>query len=372
MGAKHGQGRVFRRSSDGRWIGKVPDGTGGHRYVTATTEAEAKRRLTALRKAMGTSSSPGGGRLLDHVERWFRDVAPGRYRGRTAATNEAQARLHILPMLGRFRLTEIRPSDVQRMLDAMSARGYAAQTVINVAHILSVVMRDAEADGIIPRNPVRLVRLPKRERPNLPSLSTPEVQRFLDATRGEPMWPAWALAFATGIRVGELCGLRWADWDREARTLTIDGQWQRMAEPGRVRYVRRPGKTANSRRMLHLPALGTEALTVQLAQATSAVVMFATPQGHPRHPTHVSRTFRESLAAHGFPHVRLHSLRHAAAVAMLDQSGGDVVAVSKVLGHSTLSITVDTYGQEADEARKRGATYMDLALTKKPATEVKR
>lgn len=66
--------------------------------------------------------------------------------------------------------------------------------------------------------------------------------------------------------------------------------------------------------------------------------------------------------AHRLPHVRLHSLRHSAAVTMLDASGGDIVAVSKVLGHSTIAVTVDTYSREADAARQRGASYMNKAL----------
>lgn len=364
---RHGQGKPFRRSSDGRWVAKVPKPGGGHWWVTDTDEAACERKLRDLRRALAkeASSSPTvrGDRLRDHVEAWFRDIAPTRYQGRTAATNLAQARLHILPMLGGHRLRDLRPSDVQRMLNAMTTKGYAAQTVRNVGNILSVVLRQAERDGLVERNVARLVDLPKRERSRLPSMSTADVRRFLDASKGEPLWPAWALAFATGMRAGEVCGLRWSDWDRVAGTLTVDGQYGAPIRTGRkVVYPRRTGKTANAARTLHLPALGAEALRLQQAQALSAVVVFATPKGHPLSPTFVSRKFRESLEAHGFPHVRLHSLRHSSAVAMLDSSGGDVVAVSKTLGHGSLAVTIDTYAKEADAARKRGAAAMDRAL----------
>ena len=364
MARKHAQAQPFQRSSDGRWIGRVRGPDGRVHHVTGTDRDDVVARMEVKHRELMTSSSPPtDGPLREHLERWFAETAPVRYRPKTTRNNLAQARLHILPALGDRLLSSIVPSDVQRMADRMTAQGYAAQTTANVVHILSVVLETAAADSIITRNPCRHVRLPKRDVASLPSMSTEQMLAFIDATRGEPLWPAWALAFATGMRAGELCGLRWSDWDREHRTITVDGQWYRVREGRRIRYIRQPGKTRNARRVLHLPELGTEALEKQLGQATSAVVMFATPEGHPYNPTWLSHRWAATLKAHKLPHVRLHSVRHTAATTMLDASGGDVVAVSKTLGHSTLAITVDTYSRVADEARKRGAGYMDAALT---------
>lgn len=362
---RRAQGQPFQRTSDGRWIGRVRGPDGRTHHVTGTDRDDVVARMLELRSALMTSSSPPtDGPLREHLERWFAETGSARYRPTTFRTNLSQARIHILPVLGDRQLSSIVPSDVQRLVDGMTRKGYAAQTTKNVAHILSVVMRSAAADRLITDNPCRYVRLPRREAPVLPSMSTDEMLAFLEASRGTELWPAWALAFATGMRLGELCGLRWSDWDREAHTISVDGQWYRLRSGRTTRYVRQPGKTANSRRVLHLPSLGTEALTVQLAQATSAKVIFARPSGHPFNPQWLSNRWRATLKAMGLPHVRFHSIRHAAAVTMLDASGGDVVAVSKTLGHSTLAITVDTYSREADSARKRGAEYMDRATQK--------
>lgn len=360
--SRQAQTQPFQRSSDGRWIGKVRDAEGRWRYVTGTDREVVAARMEALRRSLAAPTSTPGDTLRDYLERWFVQVGPGRYRPKTLRNNLVQSRNHVLPVIGHLAIRDIRPSDVQRVVDGMIATGYAVQTTVNVAHILSVVLRTAEADELISRNPVRLVRLPKRERPVLPSMTAGQLGDLLEASRGEPFWPAWALAFATGIRSGELCGLRWSDWDRSAGTLTIDGQWAFIGGRRRGRMVRVPGKTANSRRVLHLPDLGSEALSVQLAQATSPVHVFAYPDGRPMNPTDLSHRWARTLEAHGLPHVRLHSLRHSAAVTMLDASGGDIVAVSKVLGHSTIAVTVDTYSREADAARQRGASYMNKAL----------
>lgn len=360
MGTKHGSGQPFRRSSDGRWILRHRDREGRVRHITGPDRETVLARLAAYQAS--TSRPAPDDTLRDYLERWFQQIAPGRYRPRTLRNNLNQARMHVLPALGDRTIGSILPSDVQRVIDAMIARRYAVQTAVNVAHILSVVMRTAEADGIIARNPVRLVRLPRRERPVLASMSTEQMAALLDATREEPLWPAWALAFTTGVRAGELAGLRWSDWDRRARTLTIDGQWDRIGGKRDGELVRAAGKTANARRTLHLPDLATEALTVQLGQATSTVHVFAYENGDPVHPTWLSHRWADTLKAHGLPHVRLHSVRHSAAVTMLDASGGDIVAVSRVLGHSTIAITIDVYGREADQARRRGADYMNKAL----------
>ena len=359
MGTRHGDGQPFQRRSDGRWIARYRDREGRVRSVTGTDRQQVAERREALRASL--EPLPTTGTLRDYLESWFATVAPGRYRSqRTLHSNRNQARIHLLPMLGDMALGDIRPSDVQRALDAMSAQRYAPQSVINVAHILSVVLRTAEGDGLIAKNPVRLVRLPRRERPVLPSMTTEQMADFLDQTRGDELWPAWALAFATGMRLGELCGLRWSDWDRGAQTLTIDGQWERRYR--RSKPVRVKGKTANARRTLHLPSLGTEALLAQLGQATSTVNVFAYPNGDPWNSTGLSHRWARTLERLGLPHVRFHSIRHSAAVTMLDASGGDIVAVSKVLGHGAISVTVDLYGQESENARKRARDYMDAAM----------
>ena len=101
------------------------------------------------------------------------------------------------------------------------------------------------------------------------------------------------------------------------------------------------------------------------ANANSPKLVFANRRGQPWERSYVTERFRLALVAHGFPAVRFHSLRHSAAVAMLDATFGDVRAVSAVLGHANLATTADTYGAEADAARKRAAEAMDRAMKRK-------
>jgi len=216
-------------------------------------------------------------------------------------------------------------------------------------------------EGTVTVNVAGLAVVPTVVRPRLPSLTTDQAGAFIEATRGEPFWPVWTLAATTGMRVSEVLGLLWRDVT--PTTIAVTGQYRRIVRPdGGLDFKRVEPKTAQSVRLLHLPELAQEALRVAKANANSPKLVFANRRGQPWERSYVTERFRKALVAHGFPAVRFHSLRHSAAVAMLDATFGDVRAVSAVLGHANLATTADTYGAEADAARKRAAEAMDRAM----------
>lgn len=371
---KYGHGTIFQRGDSGRWVGRLPDGRGGHRYVTGTDREDVRRRLEEARRERDrtTSATRGGARLRDLVMAYQATVDPVRNRPKTVANNAQHARDHILPAMGNIRVRQLEPRDVQRMVDGIIARGLKPRTAGNVVHTLSAVLRWAMVNGDVDRNVASLVTIPQDRRERLPSLTTAQLAHFLEATREEPLWPVWALLGTTGLRKGELLGLRWKDIGPGDATITVSGQYrtvQERDEDGRradLVFVREDTKTRTSRRLIHVPALGREALRVQRAQATSAIVVFARADGGgPLNGSWLTRRFHDALTAHGLPLVRIHSLRHSAAVLMLDATGGDIRAVSAVLGHSSVSITNDLYGAEADEARRKAAAAVDGVLRTK-------
>ena len=376
MTRKYGTGSLYQRRSDGRWIGRLPDGRGGYEYTTGVERDEVRRRLDEMRKERDRRTSGtrprGGERVRDLIARYQATVDPLRSRPKTLATNAMAARDHINPAIGSIRVAQLELDDVQRMVDRMIAAGRSPKTVRNTVSILRTILTHAMREGDLDRNVASLAILPEIRRERLPSLTTAQLTRFIEETRGHPLWPAWVLLATTGMRASEMLGLRWSDLGPADTTAAIDGTFRtvvRRDETGRplgTAFVRQATKTPKSRRTVHLPRLAREAIAVQRAQATSVVVVFARESGAgPMNLAMVNRAFHDELRRLGLPVVRLHSLRHSAAVAMLDGAAGDIRAVSAALGHSKIGTTVDVYGQDADAARKRAASAMDRVMGRK-------
>jgi integrase len=368
MARKYGSGALYQRQSDGRWIGRLPDGRGGYRYVSRVDREETRRLLDEMRRERDRSLSAsgtrrGGERLRDLLDRYLGTIAPQRARARTLEGYRQIARDHIIPTIGSIRVAQLDASDAQRLVDTMTAAGHAPSTVRNAITLLSGALRQAMREGGTDRNVASLAVLPRQNRRALPSLTTEQVGAFIEATRGERFWPVWTLAANTGMRISEVLGLRWADVT--GTTVTVAGQWRRAGiVDGEMEWHREQPKTEQSRRTVHLPPLGVEALTVAKAAARSPLHVFARSDGAPVDRSAVTKAFHKALMKHGYPSVRFHSLRHSAASGMLEATGGDLRAVSAVLGHASVNTTVAIYGKEADAARKRAAEAWGRALGK--------
>jgi len=361
----YGQGSIYQRSRDGRWIGRLPDGRGGHRYVNRATEAEARKALRELRKelepARSSTSRRGGERVDAYLARWLADAAASKVRPRTWEGYEQLVDQHIGPAVGRYRLADLEAPDVQRMVNGMLRAGYAPQTAKHALKVLKVALGQAERWGLVDRNVARLVEAPRIARREVRRLTADEARAFLAATKDDPHWPIWVLALTTGMRQGEILSLRPQDVDTKRGTVTVASTLRRVSLHV---WERDEPKTAQSRRTLPLAALAVEALRLAKARATSTKLVFARPDGRPLERSWVTRRFQAALEAQGLvtkgqPAFPFHALRHTAAALLLEASGGDLRQVSSYLGHSTITTTVDLYGGLAEQSRKRAADAMD-------------
>jgi integrase len=176
------------------------------------------------------------------------------------------------------------------------------------------------------------------------------INRFLEAAAGHKYRDIYHLAVLTGMRRSELLGLQWKDIDMEHAALRVQRTLQRMNRKGLV--VSQP-KTQKSRRAIALDTsamdLIREIRTGQLEMRLAAGpvwndqdFVFTQAEGKPLHPDKVSNEFRQIVATAGLPHLTLHGLRHAHATLMLS-AGVNPKIVSERLGHSNISITLDTY-----------------------------
>jgi integrase len=274
---------------------------------------------------------------------------------------------HLKPGLGQVRLDRLTPRDVQRFLASRTGQVQPA-TVAKIHNVLRASLSDAERLDLVPRNVAKSIRGPNLPRTERRALSVEEARQLLVLARPDRYEGIFVLALVMGLRRGEILGLRWADIDLEARVLRVRQAVQRAE--GELRIVE--PKTQQSRRSLPLPAAALSALERQRArQAADRLsagpdwqdfgLVFASVIGTPLEPRNVNRRF-ELLRAHGgLPWLRLHDLRHACATFLLAQ-GVEPRMVMEILGHSTIRLTMDTYGHVLPERMRCAADAMDRTL----------
>jgi len=368
----HGEGTLYRRA-DGRWCAQLavvlPDGRLVRRTVYGKSQREAREKLDQLRAQLAGGTLPVSARATvgAFCQAWL-DANRSRLRPKTVRSYEQLIRLYIVPHFARAKLERLTPTDVERWLGKLEASGLAPRTVQRARTVFGRILRDAERDGLVARNPVRLARPVSVPPPTVTPWSADEARRFLAAA--DPHWlaPLYQLLLATGLRIGEALGLSWEDVDLEDRSLTVRFQLQRVGG----QWLRLPPKSKQSRRTLPLADLAVEALARQRArqaewrQSPGWVgnpwsLVFTTTVGTPLDQRNVHRTFVQLATRAGVPVVRLHDLRHAAATLLLE-SGVDLKVVSALLGHSQLSVTADYYAHVTHRLAEGAVRKLDDLL----------
>lgn len=350
--------KPYQRSSDGRWIGSVPLKGGGRRYVTGTNEEKVKARLRALENT-STSRRPSGETVATFLTRWLDDEAWTRLRPRTMASYRTVMELHVVPYIGSIRVVSLEAPDVQRMVMAVLKSGRSPQTAKHALKVLRGGLAQAVRWGMVERNVASFVKSPTVTRKPLHPLTLEESRTFLASVREHPHYALYVLALTTGMRRGELLGLRWPDVNLVRGTLTVRTT---LRQTGPRDFWWDDPKTERSKRTLPLSQMARDALTRHKVGAYSASVVFARPDGRPLPGAEVTREFQALLTVAKLPKQRFHDLRHTAASLMLEQSGGDLRQVMAMLGHSTITTTVDIYGGIADAAKEHAAEGMDRAF----------
>ena len=215
------------------------------------------------------------------------------------------------------------------------------------------------------RNPTEAVTVPRPARREMHTLTEEEVGRLFRASEGHRLHALWVLLGTTGLRLGEALGLLWSDIDFSGGRLVVNRALQRQPSVG---YVFVEPKTARSRRTVYLAAGTVTALVEhrrrqvedQLAAGphwNNTGLVFASPVGRPVDGTWTAKWFHRALDQAALPRIRIHDLRHTAATHLLNR-GVHPKVVQELLGHSTISLTLDTYSHVAPALHAEVATHM--------------
>ncbi|MBF6604993.1 MAG: site-specific integrase [Chloroflexi bacterium] len=353
-------------------------------YGRPAGEPAAPSRLGRTRSAMrdrlrvalgpGAPGPPGtrGGLTVGRfLETWLTDVVRLGVRPRTYASYRYIVRLHLAPGLGALPLSTLSPADVQAFLNAKAASGLSPRTVGYLRGVLRGALGHAERTDLVNRNVARLARPPRIPRRQVSPLTVEQARTFLGAIVTDRLRALYLVALGVGLRQGEILGLRWRDLDLAAGTLTVRHALARI--DGRLVLVE--PKSATSRRVVPLPALVRDALVAHRARQMEepgplrpesadefADLVFTTTLGTPLDGITVTRRFQRILAAADLPKQRFHDLRHACASLLLAQ-GVPARVVMETLGHSEISLTLNTYSHVLPSLGREAADRMDAVLS---------
>ncbi len=332
----------------------LPMGADGRRRQVRTggfaRKIDAQRALTdALgRLDRGTYVEVRRQTVGEFLDAWLAGKA--RLRATTARSYEAHLRLYLIPHLGHLRLTDLRTTDVERMYAKIrTERALSAATVRRVHATLLSALNSAVKRHLIAINVAGHVELPSASRPPVRVWSPEQVGAFLDFADEDRLIALYHLVALRGLRRGEAVGLRWTDLDLDAGRLRVA---QQVVQLGYATAVGEP-KTSTGARTVSLDADTTAVLRAHRArQAAERLAwgpawvdsgrVFTREDGSGLHPEFVSRHFTSLARTAGLPPIRLHALRHTAASLAL-AAGVPLKVVSDQLGHSSITITADTY-----------------------------
>lgn len=369
------EGSVYRRASDGRWVGAVtvgfgPTGRPVRKTVSAKKRTEAVRKLTELQRQLDDGLPPPDASMTvaQLLERWHADVIRHQVTRSTSDNYKSVADHHIVPALGRKRLKDLAPGDVDRLMAQKLESGLSISTVRRIRSVLAQALTQAIRWGSVSRNVASLTRGPRQSRKEGRTLTPSQARGLLTSLEGHRNEALYSLMLSTGVRRGEALGLRWDDVDLDDGLLLVRRQLKR--EAGEL--VLADTKTAKSRRAVNLPQPMIGVLKAHRArQARDRLKLgeawvdsghvFTTSIGTPIDPRNLYRDFKGVCHDAGLGDWHPHELRHSAASLMLAQ-GVKLQVVSEVLGHSSIRMTADVYGHILAPDRQAAADAMAVAL----------
>jgi integrase len=347
------RGSIRKRGSTySYWLDIGPDPVTGKRRQRTKGGFRTKRECqAALNEAIsalrsGTLVQPSRRTVASFlVEEWLPAVRMAGLRNSTWASYRMNVEKHLVPGLGAIELQRLSPAQLNAFYRELltkgrrnRAGGLAPKTVRYIHSILHRALRDAVRWGHVVRNVADAADPPKAKTPEMRVWNPAQLRAFLDHVRDDRLYAAWLLAATTGMRRGEILGLRWSDLDLDAGRMAV--RRPRILVDYQVQ-VSEPKTATVAALRAHRAHQAEEKLAVGGHYRDSELV-FTGPDGTAVHPERFSDWFRQHVRAAGLPRIRLHDVRHSYATAAL-AAGVPAKVVSERLGHANIAITMDTY-----------------------------
>lgn len=387
------EGSIHHRK-DGRWVATVHlgyrDGKRHRKCIYGETRDVVQKELTRALRAQQLGLPPEPGRLTvgDWLAQWLEQQKPPATKPKTYTAYENQVRIHLIPALGKRPLAKLQPQEIREFMQSKAKSGFAPKSIRHFRATLRTALNVAMRDGLIARNVAALAKPPRMAKPTLHVFTRKEAMRFLGIVKGHRLEAIFTVALALGMREGEILGLRWQDVNLGAGKLQVSHALQRVKRPGETKGKLEliPPKTDRSARVIALPQVAISALYAHRVRQEEerkeagtrwheTGMVFTTSIGTMLDQRNMLRTFYAIMDTRDpedpeperknkrklLPQIRFHDLRHSAATLLLAQ-GVHPRCIMELLGHSTISLTMNTYGHVLEEMNRETARQTDAVF----------
>ena len=370
----NGEGGITRHKESGLYMARytVQTPTGPKRktlYGKTRREVDEKLTRAKVDRDGGLVFNTKNLKVGQYLTRWLTDSVQDTVKHTTYESYERLMRIHLVPTLGRIKLKDLTPTHVRGLYREKLDSGLSATSVQRVHALLHKALKQAVNDGLIPRNVTEAVTAPRQTRKEIQALPPEQARAFLQAAKSDRLEALYLLAIHTGLRQGELLGLKWDDIDLDQGTLQV----RRILSAAKSGPAFTTPKN-NKGRSVRLTPRAVQALRdhrkrqieERLKQAGhwhDTGLVFTSTVGTPLNRHNVfGRSFKPLLRRAGLPDIPFHALRHSFATLMLSGREHPKV-VQEMLGHSRINTTLDFYSHVLPDMQREAINRLDVMLS---------
>lgn len=381
-----GEGSIFKRK-DGTWSGKIPigynsNGSVKYRYVYGKTQGEVKNKVDELKGDVITNNyvDPNKITITQWLNNWLNITIKESVKETTWLSYESMIRKHINPAIGGIKLMQLQTSHLQKLYnDKMKGGradgkegGLSSRTVRYIHQVMNGALDQAVKEKLVPTNVSESVRLPKDPKKEMQVLAVEDVSKFLETAKNNRFYKryysAYLLELYTGMRRGELLGIRWKDIDLKEGNIHVVQQLVKVGSKHEIREL----KTASSQnRVISIPSEMVDTIKfhkkiqeeqlkelsyddLKIKEQLKNGLVFISETGDFIQPRNFIRNFKGVLKTAKLGNIRFHDMRHTFALLSLQQ-GVDIKTLQSDLGHNSITTTLDRYGHVNSEMKRDAA-----------------
>lgn len=369
------KGHYFKRGKTWTYvvdIGKDHTGKRKQKFKGGfKTKKEAEKACAELITQIENEQyiEPSKIRLKDFILEFMEEHEKQTIRPTTYRTQINIIRKHIIPNLGHYELQKLTPMIIQKFYNQKAKEGYSGSYIKLMHAILCKTLRTAHEWEVVNKNVTTLVRSPRIERKEVQTWTIDEAKRFLSVVQNRRLYIAYVLAIFTGMRKGEILGLQWKDIDLETKRISVR---RTLIKDDNGKLTFDDTKTFGSKRLISLSDFVVSSLKKRKAQLNEMKLrlgkgfqdfdlVVCNNVGTPLDLGDLNRDLNYVIEKYDFPKIKFHALRHTHATLLL-LLGENPKVVAERLGHSSISITMDTYSHVTPTMQQQAADKLDQAI----------